>query len=157
MTGAPQEPSIIWATRGRNWGFRFLLKGGLADPLPAYERAFDQLKDVPSFWRRDRTRAALRFPDPEGRTDAAGRVIPHEFVIVGIPTGELGVVRRSPALGVVEGCGRLRVGLGSGSAPEGRGFPLLLSPRQLFAGRCRPFHALQSPWAGSTARLGPAF
>lgn len=90
MTGAPQEPSIIWATRGRNWGFRFLLKGGLADPLPAYERAFDQLKDVPSFWRRDRTRAALRFPDPEGRTDAAGRVIPHEFVIVGIPTGELG-------------------------------------------------------------------
>jgi hypothetical protein len=24
---------------------------------------------------------ALRFPDPEGRKDAAGRVIPHEFVV----------------------------------------------------------------------------
>ena len=35
---------LIWATRGRSWGFRFLLKGGLSDPLMAYER----------FRRRDR-------------------------------------------------------------------------------------------------------
>ena len=25
--------SLIWATRGRTWGFRFLLNGGFADPL----------------------------------------------------------------------------------------------------------------------------
>lgn len=28
-------------------------------------------------------RVALRFPDPEHRTDAAGRTIPHEFVLSG--------------------------------------------------------------------------
>ena len=26
---------------------------------------------------------ALRFPDPQGRKDRAGRVIPHEFVVLG--------------------------------------------------------------------------
>ena len=24
---------------------------------------------------------ALRFPDPEGRKDAAGRIIPHDFIV----------------------------------------------------------------------------
>ncbi|TQM61726.1 hypothetical protein FBY41_1739 [Humibacillus xanthopallidus] len=80
-----QDPpeGLIWATRGRSWGFRFLLDGGLSDPLLAYERAFANLEDEPTTCRRTAHKVALRFPDPLGRTDAAGRVIPHEFVVLG--------------------------------------------------------------------------
>jgi hypothetical protein len=74
---------LIWATRGRFWGFRFLLKGGLTDPLPAYERSFAGDDDEPARWRRAAGTVALRFPDPLGRRDASGRVIPHEFVVLG--------------------------------------------------------------------------
>ena len=74
---------LIWATRGRFWGFRFLLKGGLSDPLPAYERSFAGDDDKPAMWRRAAGTVALRFPDPLGRRDASGRVIPHEFVVLG--------------------------------------------------------------------------
>lgn len=72
---------IIWATRGRTWGFRFLLDAAYPDPLPAYERAFSGLEEEPSLCVRVGTQVALRFPDPEARRDAAGRVIPHDFVI----------------------------------------------------------------------------
>jgi hypothetical protein len=87
---------LIWVTRGRSWGFRFLLNGGLADPLPEYERIFAGLEDEPAACRRVRGKVALRFPDPEGRRDASGRVIPHEFVVVGglaeaIESGEDGL------------------------------------------------------------------
>ncbi|OZC50785.1 hypothetical protein CH267_22280 [Rhodococcus sp. 06-621-2] len=75
--------SIIWATRGRNWGFRFLLDAGLSDPLPDYERAFEDLGDEPAAWHREDGRVALRIQDPLGRRDSAGRVIPHEFVLFG--------------------------------------------------------------------------
>ncbi len=74
---------LIWATRGRNWGFRFLLDAGLSDPLSGYERAFAELPDEPAAWRRSGQVVAVRFPDPGGRRDAAGRVIPHEFVVFG--------------------------------------------------------------------------
>ena len=74
---------LIWATRGRNWGFRFLLDAGLGDPLPEYERAFAELADEPAAWHRNVQVVAVRFPDPEGRRDAAGRVIPQEFVVFG--------------------------------------------------------------------------
>ena len=74
---------LIWATRGRSWGFRFLLDGGLADPLVEYERIFADLGDEPTALRRVAGKVALRFPDPLGRRDAAGRVIPHEFVVSG--------------------------------------------------------------------------
>lgn len=74
---------IIWATRGRTWGFRFLLTGGLTDPLAEYERVFADFKDEPTAWVRLAGRVGLRFPDPEERRDSAGRVIPHEFVILG--------------------------------------------------------------------------
>ena len=74
---------LIWATRGRCWGFRFLLDGGLSDPLLEYERVFADLGDEPMVWRRAAGKVALRFPDPLGRRDAAGRVIPHEFVVFG--------------------------------------------------------------------------
>lgn len=64
---------FIWATRGRDWGFTFLRDGGLADPLPTYEAAFAGTNP---------TLTTLRFNDPEGRTDRAGRVIEHDFVFL---------------------------------------------------------------------------
>lgn len=78
-----QRAGLIWATRGRSWGFRFLLNAGLPDPLPEYERAFAGLEDEPTTWLRTPGLAALRFSDPLQRKDTAGRVIPHEFVIFG--------------------------------------------------------------------------
>lgn len=84
MSRDPDRPEgLIWATRGRSWGFRFLLNGGLPDPLLEYERIFTNLKDEPTAWHRADGRVALRFPDPVGRRDSAGRVIPHEFVVFG--------------------------------------------------------------------------
>ncbi|MCC5948219.1 MAG: hypothetical protein JJT89_07155 [Nitriliruptoraceae bacterium] len=74
---------LIWATRGHSWGFRFLMDAGLPDPLPAYERAFADVGDEPTAWRRLVDTVALRFPDPEQRRDDVGRVIPHEFVVSG--------------------------------------------------------------------------
>lgn len=74
---------LIWATRGRSWGFRFLLRGGMSDPLLEYERIFRELADDPLTYGRAGEKVALRFPDPGGRRDTAGRVIPHEFVVSG--------------------------------------------------------------------------
>lgn len=75
---------LIWATRGRTWGFRFLLDDGLDDPLVAYEQAFHDLtsEELTAVGRQGPV-VALRFPDPLGRTDSAGRTIPHEFVVRG--------------------------------------------------------------------------
>lgn len=88
---SPDEGSLeglIWATRGHSWGFRFLADGGLSDPLPEYERIFAGLGDEATAWRCVDGRGALRFPDPDGRRDAAGRVIPHEFVVLeGLASG----------------------------------------------------------------------
>jgi hypothetical protein len=81
--------SLIWATRGRSWGFRFLLNGGRSDPLQDYERGFAGLEDEPATCRRSAGRIALRFPDPLDRKDAAGRVIPHEFVVSGALADEI--------------------------------------------------------------------
>lgn len=74
---------LIWATRGRTWGFRFLLDAGLRDPLPEYEEAFSGLTDAPNVWARTGHAVAVRVADPQGRRDSAGRVIPHEFVAFG--------------------------------------------------------------------------
>jgi len=79
--GPPE--GLIWATRGRSWGFRFLLDGGLSDPLSAYEELFANFEDEQATCRRAAEKVALRFPDPLGRRDAAGRVIPQEFVVLG--------------------------------------------------------------------------
>jgi len=72
---------LVWATRGRTWGFRFLRDGGEVDPLPVYERAFAGAGNETTIWLPRGDLAALRFPDPLGRTDRAGRTIPHEFVV----------------------------------------------------------------------------
>lgn len=90
--------SMIWATRGKTWGFRFLRRGGLSDPLPSYEAAFAELEGQPEGLARVGDRVALRFPDPEGRTDRAGRVIPHDFVL----SGDLAARVHSVADGIAE-------------------------------------------------------
>lgn len=81
--------NLIWATRGRSWGFRFLLKGGYPDPLSAYEHAFASVEDEPTGCWRVGNDVALRFPDPLNREDAAGRVIPHDFVVLGTLANEI--------------------------------------------------------------------
>lgn len=90
MTTSPDSGGFIWATRGRTWGFRFLRTGGLENPLSAYEEVFADVGDQPEVWRRVGDRCAVRFPDPEGRRDAAGRVIPHEFVLLGPRVDDIG-------------------------------------------------------------------
>ena len=75
--------NLIWATCGKSWGFRFHLNGGYSDPLLAYERAFADLQSQRAACRRLDEQVALRFPDPLNRRDEAGRVIPHDFVVMG--------------------------------------------------------------------------
>lgn len=83
MRPTDENAGFIWATRGRTWGFRFLRRGGFEDPLRVYEDAFSDIGDQPEAWRRVADKVVLRFPDPDGRQDAAGRVIPHDFVLLG--------------------------------------------------------------------------
>ncbi|MGK5172313.1 hypothetical protein [Geodermatophilus sp. CPCC 205761] len=81
--------SLIWATRGRTWGFRFLRNDASGDPLPVYDAAFSGVENTSEACRRVAETVALpemvalRFPDPLGRQDRAGRVIPHDFVVFG--------------------------------------------------------------------------
>lgn len=73
---------LVWATRGRVWGFRFLLDGGLSDPLPTYEQVFSTVPGRGPTFARDGALVGVRFPDPLGRTDASGRVIPHDVIVL---------------------------------------------------------------------------
>lgn len=84
---------LIWSTRGRSWDFRFLDNGGFVDPLPVYDAVFAGVSGDPETWRVvdeaiglqfgvNAKMIALRFRDPLGRRDRAGRVIPHEFVVI---------------------------------------------------------------------------
>lgn len=76
--------NLIWATRGRTWGFRFLRNGGYDDPLPVYDAAFSTIGDKPEGCGKvEDERVAVRFLDPDRRKDASGRVIPHDFVVLG--------------------------------------------------------------------------
>lgn len=73
---------LIWATRGRTWGFRFLRTGGLANPLEVYEEAFIGSGEAQFVFARRAETLAMRFPDPVQRKDRAGRIVPHEFVVL---------------------------------------------------------------------------
>ncbi|TFD16595.1 hypothetical protein E3T26_03895 [Cryobacterium sp. TMT1-21] len=73
--------TLIWATRGRIWGHRFLLDGDLPDPLPIYDEVFSRVGDECEACVPVGERVALRFPDPLERRDLAGRIIIHEFVV----------------------------------------------------------------------------
>ena len=56
----------------------------MEDPLLAYDELLNATDDQqPDVIRRLGDRVALRFPDPEQRTDAAGCTTPHEFVLSG--------------------------------------------------------------------------
>jgi hypothetical protein len=87
--------SLIWASRGRAWGFRFLRNDASGDPLALYDTAFSGLEDASEACRRVASTeaqpemVALRFPDPGGRRDRAGRVIPHDFVVFGPSADEV--------------------------------------------------------------------
>lgn len=76
--------SLIWATRGRAWGFRFIRTAGLSDPLPTYEEAFTGTEDDLEVWRRLGNTVVARLLDPEGRKDQSGRLIFHDFVVDGV-------------------------------------------------------------------------
>ncbi len=52
-------------------------------PTPGLRTRFADLEDEPTACHRAAGTVALRFPDPLGRRDASGRVIPHEFVVFG--------------------------------------------------------------------------
>lgn len=75
--------SIIWATRGKNWGFRFLRDGGTDDVLRVYDDAFAGLGNSLTEFKSTHDTVAMRIPDPLSRRDRAGRIIPHEFIIAG--------------------------------------------------------------------------
>ncbi len=85
MSLRPTDKNVgfIWATRGRTWGFRFLRTGGFPNPLGVYEATFSKVEEGPEACLRVDDKVALRFPDPDGRRDASGRVIPHDFVLHG--------------------------------------------------------------------------
>lgn len=89
MECPPALAGVLWATRGRAWGFRFLLHGGFVDPLSTYERAFASLGDERSGKVGGPPRVAVRFPDPDGRRDRSGRLIPHDFIVVGALAEEI--------------------------------------------------------------------
>jgi hypothetical protein len=80
-SSADHKIAFIWATRGKNWGFRFLRTAGRSNPLEVYEAAFSGVEDTMEAFRVNAETIAFRFLDPEKRRDAAGRVIPHEFVL----------------------------------------------------------------------------
>jgi hypothetical protein len=66
--------------------------GGQPDPLLDYERTFADVGNEPAAFRHLAGKAALRFPDPRGRRDSAGRVILHEFVVSGVLADEIGSI-----------------------------------------------------------------
>jgi hypothetical protein len=79
-----EEPTgPVFASRGKHSGNRFLLSGGLRDPLPEYERAgFDRmLPNSHARYGRNAEKIAVSFHDPQGRKDFSGRPILHEVVI----------------------------------------------------------------------------
>mgnify|MGYP001414585008 CR=1 FL=1 len=45
--------TFIWATRGRTWGFRFLLDAGLEDPRTEYLRRFAGVENAITAYGRD--------------------------------------------------------------------------------------------------------
>lgn len=72
---------LLWATRGYRWGFRFIQDDGEGDPLPRFEAAFARVPASGPALEKSVDQVAVRFTDPEGRLDFAGRPIMHEIVV----------------------------------------------------------------------------
>lgn len=72
--------SLLWAARGRSWGFRFLADGGYSEPLRVYEKAFRGVEGDATVFRPFGGGAVFRLPDPLERRDDAGRVLTHDIV-----------------------------------------------------------------------------
>lgn len=89
--------TFIWTTRGRDWGFRFLKSGGEAEPLDLYEPVFESAGPADSVCFHTDGVVGLRFPDPLGRADHAGRIISHEFVLWGELAERVGTVEEGLA------------------------------------------------------------
>jgi hypothetical protein len=94
--------SILWSTRGYNWGFRFPLQPqkygkDCQDWLEHYEKMFEQFGDddnrvINGYLNIDNKEIpfiAVRFKDPEERKDISGRIIPHEVAVIGDDTQNL--------------------------------------------------------------------
>ena len=55
------------------------------DPLATYEQAFERADGERTYLGHSEGVVALRFPDPLGRCDESGRVIPHDVVLLESP------------------------------------------------------------------------
>jgi hypothetical protein len=84
--------NFIWATRGRTWGFTFIAKAELRDPLSTYERAMSMLDGSIQGRAHGDGVVALKLIDPEGRRDRSGRPITHSFVLFGDLADRVGSV-----------------------------------------------------------------
>lgn len=88
--------SLLWSTRGRDWGFRRLLEPDIRcdNWLQSYKTMFSQHNMNQQQFQRGYVKlsskikdpvpyVAVIFTDPQSRTDRSNRTIPHEIAIVG--------------------------------------------------------------------------
>lgn len=74
--------SVLHASRAKNTGFKVLKDGSTMSPLSAVSKVFgEEDPKVGTFKRTADGLVGVVFNDPQGRTDRAGRVIPHMVVI----------------------------------------------------------------------------
>ena len=57
-----KRTGYLWGTRGKTWGFRFLERGGLDNPLPLYEDMFAAIDDISAALGRHPVDAAAAEP-----------------------------------------------------------------------------------------------
>lgn len=70
---------VVHASRSKHKGFTFFNDGNSPSPLDELRKAFPD--DVEQPFVRYEGKIASTFIDPEGRTDRAGRTIPHQVII----------------------------------------------------------------------------
>lgn len=76
------EPtSVVYSSRGKNMGFTILESGGTNKPIEVLERAGLTTGNEEAFKRLPDGSIGAHFFDMKGRTDRAGRRIPHSLVI----------------------------------------------------------------------------
>jgi hypothetical protein len=77
------EPTdIVFYSRGKNKGLRFMQNGGTPTPLAEFGKGFQGDYDQPmDYFHKYEGKIAVVLKDPEGRKDHAGRYIPHNLII----------------------------------------------------------------------------